>query len=86
MNYNGKFFNSILDMLPSINSMKGIFFYTTIAYFIFLILLKLVYKTDKEINDKLKQETESFNKKLEDLRKIKDKEARELLSKINHMN
>jgi len=86
MNYNGNFFISILDYLPAINSLKGIFFYTTIAYILFLTLLKIVHKTDKEINQQLQKETESFNKKLEDLRKIKDKEARELLSKINHIN
>jgi hypothetical protein len=85
INY-GNMFLTITSYMPAVNTIKGLFFYTFIAYLLFLLILRLSYKTDKELEEQIDNETKSFNKKLEELRKIKDKEAKELLNKINHLD
>jgi hypothetical protein len=86
MNNYENLFLKITSYLPAVNTLKGLLFYTFIAYLIFILVLRISYKTDKELEEQIDKETKSFNTKLEELRKIKDKEAKELLYKINHLD
>ena len=81
------FINTMLSYFPDINSIFGIFFYTFILY-ILGVLVKIIfakpfnyYEDNEEDNNNTKYD-EDFQKRLEEKRKQKAKEAEKLLNKI----
>jgi hypothetical protein len=76
----------IINLLPACNTMIGIFFYAFVTYLVFLLMLRLTSMSDKDLKVECEKENNKFNQKLEEARKIKGKEAKELLDKISKMN
>jgi hypothetical protein len=77
---------NIIEYLPHCNTFVGIMFYSFVTYFIFLLLLRLTYRTDKEYEELYEQEMKKTNQKIQDRREVKSREAKELLEKVTKYN
>ena len=70
------------DFLPEPNTASGLIAYSTILYIIYLIFLFIkAYFSRDETETRIREE-EEFKKNLEVVRKVKSKEADQLLKKL----
>jgi hypothetical protein len=81
-----KILSNLVEYLPPCNTFKGIMFYSFITYVFYLIMLRLTHKTDEEYEQMYDKELKKKNDIIEERRKIKAKEAKELLEKVSKIN
>jgi hypothetical protein len=70
------------DILPPPNTAMGIVAYTTVIYLISLIVRIICIKFGKKDYDVIQQEKKDFDRRIEEYRKIRSKEADKILKEI----
>jgi hypothetical protein len=75
------------EILPPPNTAKGIVAYTTVIYLISLIIKLICIKFSKKEYEIIQQEKKDFDRRIQEYRKIRSKEADKILKEITrHYN
>ena len=78
----GPFKNTIINILnifPSINTIAGVFCISFIVFLLIQIASILNNILSPSLEDKIKEEEDKFNKKIEDNRAVKDAQSKKML-------